>query len=466
MALILNSSLIIFLTVSLLFSLPRANAASSQFSISVLNVTEALHQAHQILSFKPKTFQPFSSSSSSFSLQLHPRDSLFKAHHKDYRSLVLTRLARDSARVTHIRSKLSHVSKTELRPQGQSPPVTSGVLYGSGEYFTRIGVGQPSQTFYVGLDTGNDLSWVQCRPCLDCYKQFDPIFDPSMSSSYVPVTCESDQCHQLNNSSCFNNQCQYDIVYGDGSFTKGSLVTETMSLGNIGTVNQIAMGCGHDNHGSFVAAAGILGLGGGPLSFTSQIKATSFSYCLVDLDTDKTSTLEFNSPLPRHSVTTRLLKNPNSNTLYYVEITGMSVGGIPLPIPESVFEMDASGRGGIIVDSGTVITRLLNPAYEALRDAFVALTKHLPRAKGFTPLETCYDLPSPPRVIPSVSFEMRGGSWRLAEEACLIRVDTNGTLCFAFAPSNYPLSIIGNFQQQGSRVSFDLANSVVGFSHP
>ncbi|KAK7358296.1 hypothetical protein VNO77_00223 [Canavalia gladiata] len=465
MTLVLNSS---FIILSLFFSiLCDAKASSSKFSTSVLNVTQQLHQSHQVLSLKPTaTLKPSPSSSSS--LQLHTRDSLFNAHHKNYRSLVITRLTRDSARVSHILSKLSHVSnpsKTELLPEGLSVPVESGISSGSGEYFTRIGVGQPSRPFYMVLDTGSDVSWLQCKPCPLCYQQSDPLFDPSTSSSHAPVSCEAQPCRQLVKPSCINNWCQYRVEYGDGSYTQGHLVTETMSLGNT-SLNQVVMGCGHFNLGLFRGAAGVLGLGGGPLSFTTQIKATSFSYCLVNRDSDKSSTLEFNSTRPNDSVTTKLLRNPNLSTFYYVELVGVSVGGQSVPLPDSVFVMNELGRGGVIIDSGTSITRLQTQAYEAVRDMFVAMTRHLPRTKPFQLLDTCYDLSLMKTVrVPTMSFELKDGKlWMLPVNGYLIPVDTNGTFCFAFAPSPGQVSIIGNVQQQGTRVSFDLPNSIIGFS--
>jgi hypothetical protein len=38
------------------------------------------------------------------------------------------------------------------------------------------------------------------------------------------------------------------------------------------------------------------------------------------------------------------------------------------------------------------------------------------------------------------------------------------TYCFAFAGTTSELSIIGNIQQQGFRVAYDLAGSRIGFS--
>lgn len=151
------------------------------------------------------------------------------------------------------------------------------------------------------LDTGSDLNWLRCKPCSQCYKQFDPVFDPSTSSSYSPITCDAQQCKELHISACskdHRNLCEYEVMHGDGSFTQGNLVTETVSFGKTGSVNRVPMGCGHTNRGLFVGAAGILGMGRGPLSFPHRINATSFSYCFVSRDSNGSSTVEFNSPDP------------------------------------------------------------------------------------------------------------------------------------------------------------------------
>ncbi|QCD92145.1 Aspartic peptidase [Vigna unguiculata] len=454
---------------------------------TILNISSSLHQAHQILSFKPQNalqqqaltqqHHPTSPSSSFFSVQLHSRETLVNEQHPDYKTLVLARLARDSARVNSLETRLQLAlhgvkrsdlfpTQTEVRLEDLSTPVSSGTSQGSGEYFSRVGVGQPAKPFYMVLDTGSDVNWLQCKPCSDCYQQSDPVFDPTSSSSYYPLTCDAQQCQDLEMSACKNGRCEYQVSYGDGSFTVGEYVTETVSFGGSGSVNRVALGCGHDNEGLFVGAAGLLGLGGGPLSLTSQIKAASFSYCLVDRDSGTSSTLEFNSPRPSDSVTAPLLKNRQVNTFYYVELTGFSVGGEMVSIPPDTFAVDQSGVGGVIVDSGTAITRLQTRAYNAVRDAFKRMTQNLRPAEGVALFDTCYDLSSLQSVrVPTVSLHFSGDKiWALPAKNYLIPVDGAGTYCFAFAPTSSSLSIIGNVQQQGTRVSFDLANSVVGFS--
>ncbi|KAE9600285.1 hypothetical protein Lal_00045763 [Lupinus albus] len=485
MALSLNPPFLLLITLSLsLFQFPSTTSSriSPSHTTTTLDISSSLHQTHQVLTFNPDLLQPSKTQETKpnttfFSLHLHPRESIHTTHHKDYKALILSRLARDSARVNSLNTKLQlalyNLSKSDLhptqqtmiRPEDLSTPISSGSNQGSGEYFTRVGVGQPSKPFYMVLDTGSDVNWLQCKPCDDCYQQSDPIYDPTQSTSFYPLPCDSQQCQALDTSACRNNKCLYQVSYGDGSFTVGEFITETMTFGNSGSVNRVAIGCGHDNEGLFVGAAGLLGLGGGPLSLTKQIKATSFSYCLVDRDSGKSSTLEFNSPRPGDSVTAPLLKNQKVDTFYYVELQGISVGGEVVPIPPETFAAGNSG-GGVILDCGTAITRLQTQAYNSVRDSFKKLTQNLRSADGFALFDTCYDFSSLSSVrVPTMSFHFNGGkSWALPAKNYLIPVDSAGTFCFAFAPTRSSMAIIGNVQQQGTRVSFDLANSLVGFS--
>eukprot|EP00252_Welwitschia_mirabilis_P015455 TRINITY_DN339_c0_g1_i1.p1 TRINITY_DN339_c0_g1~~TRINITY_DN339_c0_g1_i1.p1 ORF type:complete len:166 (-),score=2.50 TRINITY_DN339_c0_g1_i1:518-1015(-) len=158
--------------------------------------------------------------------------------------------------------------------------------------------------------------------------------------------------------------------------------------------------------------------------------------------------------------------NSRLDTFYYAEISGMSVGGKLLNIPEGVFRIDEAGNGGVIVDSGTAVTRLQSEGYNALRDAFVAGTGNLRKADAVSLFDTCYDLSGLDSVkIPTVAFHFpTGGSLPLPPENYLVPVDTDGVFCFAFAPTSFSLSIVGNIQQQGIRVSFDRLNNQFGFA--
>ncbi|OEL34780.1 Protein ASPARTIC PROTEASE IN GUARD CELL 1 [Dichanthelium oligosanthes] len=472
-------------TLDVAASLSRARAALST------DAAVSLHQSAAAAAVGTHKRSPRSrkgAGAASLTLRLHSRDFLpeEQGRHESYRSLVLSRLRRDSARAAAVSARAAlaadGVTRLDLRPANASAvfaasaaaiqgPVVSGVGQGSGEYFSRVGVGSPARELYMVLDTGSDVTWVQCQPCADCYQQSDPVFDPSLSASYAAVSCDSPRCRDLDTAACRNatGACLYEVAYGDGSYTVGDFATETLTLGDSQPVGNVAIGCGHDNEGLFVGAAGLLALGGGPLSFPSQISASTFSYCLVDRDSPAASTLQFGDGAAEPTtVTAPLLRSPRTSTFYYVALAGISVGGQPLSIPPSAFAMDAtSGSGGVIVDSGTAVTRLQASAYAALRDAFARGTPSLPRASGVSLFDTCYDLSGRTSVeVPAVSLRFEGGgaALRLPAKNYLIPVDGAGTYCLAFAPTNAAVSIIGNVQQQGIRVSFDTAKGTVGFT--
>ncbi|KAK0572911.1 hypothetical protein LWI29_000293 [Acer saccharum] len=61
--------------------------------------------------------------------------------------------------------------------------------------------------------------------------------------------------------------------------------------------------------------------------------------------------------------------------IYYVRLLGLGVGGARVPISKDIFLLTKSVYGGVIIDTGTMVTTLPTVAYEALRDAFIAKTR-------------------------------------------------------------------------------------------
>lgn len=403
---------------------------------------------------------------SSVKLNLVHRDKLDHSWHNDHRRRFETRMKRDVRRVASLIRRLSADSSYEVAGFGSE--VVSGMDQGSGEYFVRIGVGSPPRSQYMVIDSGSDIVWVQCQPCSQCYHQSDPVFDPVDSASFSGVSCSSSICGRVENSGCHAGRCKYEVSYGDGSYTKGTLAMETLTIGHT-TVQNVAIGCGHMNRGMFVGAAGLLGLGGGSMSLVGQLGGQTggaFSYCLVSRGTGSYGSLEFGrSVLPVGAAWVPLLQNSRAPTFYYVGLSGLGVGGTRVPVSEDVFRLSELGNGGVVMDTGTAVTRLPTAAYVAFRDTFMAETANLPRAPGVSIFDTCYDLNGFVTVrVPTVSFFLSGGPiLTLPARNFLIPVDEKGTFCFAFAPSPSDLSIIGNIQQEGIQISFDGTNGYVGF---
>ncbi|MCO5575277.1 hypothetical protein L7F22_029077 [Adiantum nelumboides] len=441
----------------------------------------------------PESFQWSQSAhdGSSLTLKLVHRDSptspLRINPHATPQVLLKERLSRDASRTqalsTRARLAAKNVRKSELVAEavtytlreeaitGFTGPLVSGLKQGSGEYFIRVGVGTPARQVYMVVDTGSDIMWMQCAPCVDCYEQTDPVFNPARSSSFKRISCTSPMCRMLEMHGCAprSNACVYQVAYGDGSFTQGEFSMEAVSFKGA-TMKNVAMGCGHDNEGLFAGAAGLFGLGGGTLSFPTQMGnqiSRIFSYCLMDRDRDGASSLIFGeASIPRSTRFTPLLRNPYLDTFYYVTLVGISVGGSMLTIPEEVFRMDVSGNGGVIVDSGTSVTRLVEVAYGPLRSAFRLAMRGLTFIGGFSLFDTCYDLSGRGSVkVPLLSLQFEGGAEMvLPAKNYVIPVDEKGTYCLAFASTDGGLSIIGNIQQQGFRVVFDGVSSRLGFA--
>ncbi|KVH91062.1 aspartyl protease family protein 2-like [Cynara cardunculus var. scolymus] len=456
----------------LLLLLLLSSATSLQFQTliphSLPNPTRFSPDSQTLTS---STFQDQDQNENAISLDLHHLDTLSLSFNATPETLFHHRLRRDSIRVKTLTS-LANSTATGRRTKADfSSSVISGLAQGSGEYFTRIGIGTPPRYAYMVLDTGSDVVWIQCSPCRRCYTQSDPIFDPTKSKTFGGVACGTPLCNRLDSPGCNKRKkCMYQVSYGDGSFTVGEFSTETLTFRKT-KVNNVAFGCGHDNEGLFVGAAGLLGLGRGKLSFPNQAGrqfGSKFSYCLVDRSMSaKPSSLVFgNAAVSRVARFTPLLSNPKLDTFYYVGLMGVSVGGVRVPgISSSLFELDNAGNGGVIIDSGTSVTRLTQPAYVALRNAFLSGASHLKRGPNFSLFDACFDLSGKTEVkVPTVVMHFRGADVSLPASNYLIPVDSGGSFCFAFAGTASGLSIIGNIQQQGFRVVYDLAGSRVGFA--
>lgn len=410
-------------------------------------------------------------------LKLVHRDVVSGQSYPSHRHRVEELVKRDVRRVAGLARRLqrtsSSVGGSRYHVEDFGSEVVSGLEEGSGEYFVRIGVGSPPRSQYMVIDSGSDVVWVQCQPCGQCYRQADPVFDPAESASFAGVACGSVICGLLQNAGCRAGRCRYEVSYGDGSYTKGTLALETLTFGAT-TVRGVAIGCGHRNRGLFVGAAGLLGLGWGSMSFVGQLGGQvggAFSYCLVSRGGEAAASgaLVFGraSAIPAGAAWVPLLRNPQAPSFYYVSLVGVGVGGSPLPLPEELFRLQPeSGYGGVVMDTGTAVTRLPAPAFEALRNTFVQNTVGLPRVPGGVSIfDTCYDLFGFRSVrVPTVSFHFAGGTvLTLPAKNFLIPVDDVGTFCFAFAPSPSAFSIVGNIQQEGIQITFDSANGFVGF---
>ncbi|KAL0346441.1 UNVERIFIED_CONTAM: Aspartic proteinase CDR1 [Sesamum calycinum] len=135
---------------------------------------------------------------------------------------------------------------------------STDVFSDKGEYLMKFSIGTPPVETLAIADTGSDLTWIRCnRPSSLCLHQKAPLFEPTHSSTYKPISCTSSPCNSLLGSAfCdgFKGICRYTAEYGDGSFSNGDLATETMKLGTV-TIPNVTIGCGYHDKSSFGASA-------------------------------------------------------------------------------------------------------------------------------------------------------------------------------------------------------------------
>ncbi|KAL4650678.1 hypothetical protein ACB092_01G105800 [Castanea dentata] len=366
-------------------------------------------------------------------------------------------LLQDQSRVNSIHSKFSNYSNGNKlwESKASTLPVKSGLILGTGNYIVTVGFGTPKRDLKLVFDTGSDLTWTQCKPCTgQCYKQVDPIFDPSKSTSYANITCPTPSCFQLSSAT----------EYGDGSFTTGYFSKERLTITS-DVMDNFIFGCGQDNEGLFNGFAGLLSLGLAQVSLvkqTAQKYGQFFSYCLPST-TSSTGHLTFGKGNGVSNTTkfTPMLKLSQGPSFYGLNLIGISVGGQKLSIPTSVFS-----TVGTIIDSGTVITRLPPIAYNALRTTFRKLMRNYPMTSPISLLDTCYDLSKSKSVsIPHISFLFDGAVSVDLDKVGIFYMLSPTQACLAFAGNSDPsnIAIFGNVQQKGLEVLYDVARGRIGF---
>ncbi|XP_058106242.1 aspartic proteinase CDR1-like [Magnolia sinica] len=396
-----------------------------------------------------------------FTVELIHRDSPRSPFYNPSDSLsdrVIQAVHRSNSRIDYFRisSKPSSVSPTSVR---------SEVVPNGGSYLMSLSIGTPPVEMLAIADTGSDLIWTQCNPCDGCYQQEAPLFDPVESSTYRNISCQSNSCQSLPQSSCsVSRSCDYSYSYGDQSFTNGVLASETLTFDSTerSTVKipKIAFGCGHNNAGTFDShGAGLVGLGGGPLSLISQLGSSiegKFSYCLVPLQENTTSSqLNFGDTavVSGSNVVSTPLISKDPNTFYYLTLEVIEFGEKNVKLP--------GGNGNIIIDSGTTLTYLETSVYDEFSSALKESINLKPAQDPSQTFDTCYEA-GQEASLPDMTFRFTGANLILKPLNTFIQV-SEGVVCLALMPMQ-DFSIFGNIAQQNFKVGYDLVGKKVSFA--
>ncbi|KAL0451131.1 UNVERIFIED_CONTAM: Amino acid transporter AVT1D [Sesamum latifolium] len=297
-----------------------------------------------------------------------------------------------------------------------------------------LAVGTPPQNVTMVLDTGSELSWLQCNTT----RRDRPVFDPTRSLSYTPIACSSPTCTTQTQdfsipASCDSkNLCHAILSYADASSSEGNLAMDNFTFSG------------------------------------SHFPGTIFG-CMDS---------GFSSNSDEDSKTTGLM-GMNRGVAYTVQLEGIKVSQKLLQLPKSIFEPDHTGAGQTMVDSGTQFTFLLGPAYTALRNEFINQTASVlrvledPNFVFQAAFDLCFLIPqnsSGLPELPPVSLVFRGAEITVSGERLLYRVPdevrgNDSVHCFTFGNSDLlaiEAYIIGHHHQQNIWMEFDLEKSRIG----
>lgn len=345
-------------------------------------------------------------------------------------------------------------------------------------------IGTPPQTQQMVLDTGSQLSWIQCHK--KAPKQPPPTtsFDPSLSSSFSVLPCTHPLCKPripdftLPTSCDQNRLCHYSYFYADGTLAEGNLVREKITFSPSQSTPPLILGCATESSDD----RGILGMNLGRLSFAPQAKISKFSYCVPTRKnqvgyTPKGSFYLGENPNSRGFTYVSILNFPQSQQMpnldplaYTVPMQGMRIGGKRLNISASAFRPDAGGSGQTMVDSGSEFTYLVDEAYDKVRAEVVRLVGRQLK-KGYVyggVSDICFDGNAMEigRLIGDMVLEFEKGVEILVEKERVLSDVGGGVHCLGIGRSSMlgaASNIIGNVHQQNLWVEFDLANRRIGF---
>ncbi|TYH87024.1 hypothetical protein ES332_D01G086200v1 [Gossypium tomentosum] len=285
----------------------------------------------------------------------------------------------------------------------------------------------PKDLAYVLLMDTSSLIWTQCAPCIKCYQQKTSLYNSRISMTYRKLPSNQPFCQGRNSPfRCHNNECVYDIRYGDLSQpttprTKGVASFETFHIhvdsSHTRVINDMIFGCSNDNSDTGFEnsqISGILGLSRGPDGLTSQLAKRGiiqnlFSYCLVRRQ---------HPPTCRNIRSTPFLNIDRNH--YSFELLDIS--------------LRKDGLGGSLIDSRTLVSRIDENTVR--RNAYQEV--------GF-------------RDFATMTLHFKGGDYLIdGKYMHYFSNKKKGEGYFCVALSKSSKTILGAWQQQNMRIIYDM----------
>ncbi|CAL0319404.1 unnamed protein product [Lupinus luteus] len=343
-----------------------------------------------------------------------------------------------------------------------------------GHYTVPFNIGNPPKPFELDIDTGSDLTWVECEaPCRKCKTPIDKRYKPHRNT----VPCVDPLCAAVPKPRDFKcvdptEQCDYFIEYVDEGSSLGVLVRDTVPIKFTNSVvkqTPLVFGCGYDQQFRGEYAPGILGLGKGKSSILSQLHdlglvANVVGHCLKEKGGIIFFGDKFNSA---PGIVWATMLQPSSGH-YILDSANILYNGKPTSV-----------KGlQVIFDTGSTYTYLNAQAYHAVLDLVINDLKTTP-LKTATPdksLPMCWKGPKPFKSVADVRnyfkplalifTKSNNAQLQLPLESYLV-VTKEGNVCLGILDGSknglQNLNIIGDISFQDKLVVYDNDKKRIGW---
>ncbi|KAJ9558887.1 hypothetical protein OSB04_013501 [Centaurea solstitialis] len=361
--------------------------------------------------------------------------------------------------------------------------------FGVGLYYAKIAIGTPPREYYVQVDTGCDIIWINCIECQECpkkgYHGLDlTLYDPELSFTGKPVTCDDEFCKELNGGTVTgckaNASCLYTEFYADGSESTGSFFKDFIQYDSVSgdletklATGGVIFGCGANQTGNLASSEeafdGILGFGKSNASVISQLASSGkvkkmFAHCL---DSDNGGGIFAIGHVVQPKVNSTHLIQDENEQHYAVNVTGIKVGTEYLNLSTDSYGRREKRRA--IIDSGTTLAYLPEVIYESLLKRIVEGQSGM-RLTTLQHQYTCFELPgSGVDGLPAVTFYFENSlSLKVYPHDYLFALDD--FLCFGWQNNGIdPISskdtiILGDLVLSNKLVLYDLENQTIGWT--
>ncbi|KAM0861426.1 hypothetical protein ACQ4PT_045908 [Festuca glaucescens] len=353
-----------------------------------------------------------------------------------------------------------------------------GDVYPTGHYYVTMNIGDPVKPYFLDVDTGSDLTWLQCdAPCQSCNKVPHQLYKPTKNKL---VPCAASACTTLHSAEsptkkcAVPQQCDYQIKYTDSATSLGVLVSDnfTLSLRNSSSVRaSLAFGCGYDqqvgkNGAAQAATDGLLGLGKGSVSLLSQLKQQGITKNVIGhcLSTNGGGFLFFGDDVvptsratwaPMVRSTSGNYYSPGSGTLYFDR---RSLGVKPMEV---------------VFDSGSTYTYFTAQPYQATVSALKAgLSKSLKQVSDPS-LPLCWKGQNVFKSVSDVEKDFKSLFLSFAKNSVMeippknyLIVTKNGNVCLGIldgSAAKLNFNVIGDITMQDQIIIYDNERGQLGW---